>query len=83
MTSSPAPEAGCVSEHCVTCADEGLPMTVIALDESRELALCTDASGARSSVETALVDPVGPGDQLLVHAGTAIARLDAETRRES
>ncbi len=58
-------------------------MTIIALDEARGLALCADASGGRSSVETALVDPVAVGDQLLVHAGTAIARLGATTSLDS
>jgi hydrogenase maturation factor len=48
-------------------------MTVVRIDESRGLALCADPEGARSSVETALVEPVAPGDELLVHAGTAIA----------
>ena len=32
------------------------------------------AEGRRSSVEIALVEPVAPGDELLVHAGTAIGR---------
>jgi hydrogenase maturation factor len=31
-------------------------------------------------VETALVEPVAPGDRLLVHAGTAIAALASEPR---
>ena len=49
-------------------------MEVVQVDEERALALCTDAEGARSTVEVLLVGPVQPGDQLLVHAGTAIAR---------
>jgi hydrogenase maturation factor len=55
-------------------------MTVVRVDVERGLALCADADGARMSVETALVEPVAPADRLLVHAGTAIARLppDAE-----
>jgi hydrogenase maturation factor len=51
-------------------------MTVLRVDDARGLALCGAADGARSSVETALVEPVRPGDRLLVHAGTAIATLD-------
>jgi hydrogenase maturation factor len=47
---------------------------VIRIDEGRELALCENDSGERTSVEIALVAPVAPGDELLVHAGTAIAR---------
>ena len=51
-------------------------MTVIRLDAARGLALCEGEDGARLSVETALVEPVAPGDRLLVHAGTAIATLE-------
>jgi hydrogenase expression/formation protein HypC len=63
----------CGSDHCVTCADDGDPMTVVAIDGQRGLALCTDDDGRHVSVETALVEPVAIGDVLLVHAGTAIA----------
>jgi hydrogenase maturation factor len=59
---------------CITCGDEALPMRVRSVDEQRALALCEDADGRRSSVEIALVDGVVVGDELLVHAGTAIAR---------
>jgi hydrogenase maturation factor len=48
-------------------------MTVVLVDEGRGLALCQDEAGARSSVEIALIDPVAPGDTVLVHAGTALA----------
>jgi hydrogenase assembly chaperone HypC/HupF len=51
-------------------------MTVVRVDEERGLALCEDESGARHTVETALVEPVSSGDRVLVHAGTAIAALD-------
>jgi hypothetical protein len=50
-------------------------MRVVRVDDRRGLALCAGEDGARSSVETALVEPVAPGDRLLVHAGTAIATL--------
>jgi hydrogenase maturation factor len=53
-------------------------MTVVRIDAGRGLALCSDETGARATVETALVAPVIPGDWLLVHAGTAIARLVGE-----
>jgi hydrogenase assembly chaperone HypC/HupF len=59
--------------HCITCGDDGVPMTVVRVDPERMLALCEDGEGARSSVEIALVDQPAPGDVLLVHAGTAIA----------
>ena len=61
------------SSHCITCGDEAVPLTVVAIDQERELALCENAVGERTSVEIALVQPVHEGDELLVHAGTAIA----------
>jgi hydrogenase expression/formation protein HypC len=65
----------CHSDHCITCGDEGIPMTVLRIDEMRALALCADDEGAKSSVQIELVDPVAPGDSLLVHAGVALVRL--------
>jgi hydrogenase assembly chaperone HypC/HupF len=66
----------CDEHHCITCGDDGVPMRVLRIDARRALALCEDEAGAHSSVETALVDPVAVGDTLLVHAGTALARLE-------
>jgi len=62
--------------HCITCSDEGTPMTVVRIDAERALALCESEDGARASVEIALVEPVADGDRLLVHAGTALQVLD-------
>ena len=61
--------------HCITCGDDGVPMRVVKVDGDRGLALCADAGGQRSTVEVELVAPVAPGDELLVHAGTALVRL--------
>jgi len=66
----------CGSHHCITCGDDGIPMTVVRVDADRGLALCEHDDGARETVETALVEPVAPGDRLLVHAGTALAQLE-------
>jgi hydrogenase maturation factor len=68
----------CGSRHCITCGDDGEPMVVVRVDGERGLALCSAEDGRRSSVEIALVEPIAPGQRLLVHAGTAIARLDRE-----
>jgi hydrogenase maturation factor len=65
----------CHEDHCITCSDDGTPMRVVAVDDARELALCADEAGVRSTVEVTLVGPVAEGDALLVHAGTALARL--------
>lgn len=59
---------------CITCGDEAVSMEVVRVDAERGLALCEDGAARRSTVETALVEPVAPGERLLVHAGTAIAR---------
>jgi hydrogenase assembly chaperone HypC/HupF len=80
VNASSAPEPVCGSQHCITCGDDGVPMEVMRIDPQRGLALCADADGGRASVETALVEPVAPGDRLLVHAGTAIAWLSAGDR---
>ena len=66
----------CGSDHCITCGDDGVPMTVVRVDGDRSLALCCGEDGSRTSVEIALVTPVTVGDELLVHAGTAIARFE-------
>jgi hydrogenase maturation factor len=81
VSTVPTAQERCASQHCITCGDVGEPMTVVAIDAERGLALCMGADGARASVETALVEPASPGDRLLVHAGTAIARLDGEASR--
>ena len=67
-------EPACEAHHCITCGDDGIPMTVLRVDQQRRLALCAGEDQTHQTVETALVDPVAPGDHLLVHAGTAIAR---------
>jgi hydrogenase maturation factor len=59
--------------HCITCGDEAVPLRVVSVDADRELALCANAADERQTVEIALVAPVAVGDELLVHAGTAIA----------
>ena len=71
----PGAHAHDAAASCVTCGDVAVEMRVVSLDSERELALCETAEGLRASVETALVSPVSPDDALLVHAGTAIARL--------
>lgn len=63
---------------CITCGDVAIPLTVKRLDDERGLALCADDDGNSETVEIDLVAPVAPGDRLLVHAGTAIARLTEE-----
>lgn len=65
--------------HCITCSDEGVPMRVETLNAETGLAACVDGDGRRTDVLTDLVPDVRPGDQLLVHAGTALLRLESPT----
>jgi HupF/HypC family len=60
-------------DHCITCGDVGIEMQVVRVDE--DLAVCEDGEGDVRTVEIALVEPVDPGDRLLVHADVALVRL--------
>ena len=62
-----------VQEHCITCGDVGIPMRVSEPTQRGE-ATCVDAEQQRHRVITELVEPVAPGDGVLVHAGVAIGR---------
>jgi hydrogenase maturation factor len=60
----------CGSDHCVTCADEAVPLRVVET-RSDAVAVCEP----NLVVMTDLVGTVEVGDVLLVHAGVALARL--------
>jgi hypothetical protein len=51
-------------------------MKVVAVEAESGLARCATDEGGEELVETELVDPVRPGDRLLVHAATALQRLE-------
>jgi hydrogenase maturation factor len=61
-------------DGCITCGDHAVELSVVSVDEARGLAVCADEHGQSAEVDVLLVAPVAPGEQLLVHAGTAIAR---------
>jgi hydrogenase maturation factor len=65
--------SACAHDHCITCSDEAVPMTVLSIDRASGLAICTDPDGATRCVETALVEELTVGSSLLVHADVAIA----------
>ena len=72
---SDGPPTFCATDHgCITCADEGVEVTVVGT-AADGLAECADGNGVAGEVDVALVGDVAPGDALLVHAGVAIARL--------
>lgn len=80
MSASRPSTERCVTEgHCITCSDEGVAMRVETIDADAGLAVCVDDDGRREDVLTALVPDVRPGDLLLVHAGTALIRVESPT----
>jgi hydrogenase maturation factor len=69
----------CADQICVTCSDEGRIGEVVSPSADGMAAVRT-ARGVES-VATALIDPVVAGELVLVHAGTAISRIEEEERR--
>jgi hypothetical protein len=75
----------CPPDVCITCADEGRVGEVMAAigggggsavaAGSPSSTLVRTAAGVEE-VDTTLVDPLVPGDLVLVHAGVAISRLE-------
>lgn len=75
------PAAVCTDEVCITCSDEGrLGEVIVPAGPTDDGALVRTSAG-EERVNTLLVDPVAPGDLILVHAGAAITRLDEEDGR--
>jgi hypothetical protein len=71
--------AECTEDVCVTCSDEGRLGEVIAPGSDGQARVRTP--GGAEFVATVLVDPVVPGDLVLVHAGMAISKVDEEAGR--
>jgi hydrogenase maturation factor len=53
-------------------------MRVLKVDAVRALAVAVDEAGSTSEVDLGLVGAVQPADSVLVHAGVALTRLEAE-----
>jgi hypothetical protein len=64
----------CAEEVCVTCSDEGRMGEVVS-PSTEGMAAVRTARGVENVV-TALIDPVDAGELVLVHAGTAISRIE-------
>src|ERR1700730_17692000 len=69
----------CAEEHRPPCSDEGRMGEVVS-PSTEGMAAVRTARGVES-VATALIDPVVAGELVLVHAGTAISRIEEEERR--
>ncbi|WP_300006857.1 hydrogenase assembly protein HupF [Pseudonocardia sp.] len=65
-----APDEECTDEVCITCSDEGRLAEMVGPGRART------AQGIED-VSTVLVDPVSVDDLVLVHAGTAITKVEA------
>jgi hydrogenase maturation factor len=73
----------CIDDVCVTCSDQGRIGEVVLEPAGRnEPALVRTAAGEQW-VDVGVIDadgPVTPGDLVLIHAGTALARVDGDRR---
>jgi hydrogenase maturation factor len=65
--------SGCTDEVCITCSDEGRVAEVRAVLPDGRVDVMV--GGRSETVDASLVDPVAPGDLLLVHAGVALTAL--------
>ncbi|MGB9307607.1 MAG: HypC/HybG/HupF family hydrogenase formation chaperone [Mycobacterium sp.] len=68
----------CAETVCVTCSDEGRLGEVVSASTgamAADVALVRTARGVENVVTT-LVDPVAAGELVLVHAGTAISKIE-------
>jgi hypothetical protein len=63
----------CTDEACVTCSDEGRLAEVSVVHEGGSAEVV--AAGLQETVDVSLIDPVTPGDLVLVHAGVVITLL--------
>ena len=66
----------CAEDNCVTCSDEGRLGEVLAVSADGQAPVRT-ARGVEDVVTT-LIDPVAAGELVLVHAGTAISKLEED-----
>jgi hydrogenase maturation factor len=62
---------------CITCSDAADPMRVESIDRERWIARCVDVGGHHSDVMFDLVPDVRVGQEVLVHAGVALALSSA------
>lgn len=61
-------------DGCSTCGDVGIPVRVVRRFDGNR-ALCEDRTGAQAEVAVDFTPDAQPGDVLMVHMGTAIARV--------
>ncbi|MBO2450790.1 HypC/HybG/HupF family hydrogenase formation chaperone [Actinomadura barringtoniae] len=64
---------GCTGDHCVTCSDEAVAVTVVRLLDD-DLAEVDVGGGRTEEISVALVEAAA-GDTVLVHAKEAIGTV--------
>lgn len=69
-----APEPDCTAEICITCSDDGRVAEVRAVQGGGLVEVVMN--GAPETIDASLVEPVWPGDLLLVHAGVALTTYE-------
>jgi len=62
-------------EICITCSDEGRVAEVRVVHEGGRVEVVS--AGRPETVDTSLLEPVSPGDLVLVHAGVALVTLES------
>jgi hydrogenase maturation factor len=67
-------ETSCADERCITCSDEATMAEVAIVHGGGSAEVL--AAGQRETVDISLVEPVVPGDLVLVHAGVALTVLE-------
>lgn len=58
----------------------GISARVVSIDEDTAV---IDVSGARRKIEAGLIENLEPGDYVMVHAGTAIAKITGSDTDET
>ncbi len=58
----------------------GLPARVVNVKDGRAV---VDASGAQKEISAQLLEDLEPGDYVMIHAGTAIAKIGSDDEEET
>jgi len=71
------PDPVCTDDICITCSDDGVVAEVTAVHGAENVEVI--AAGRSETIDASLVEPLVPGDLVLVHAGVAISNLGEES----
>ena len=81
LLNAEAKASACEDDTCITCSDEGRLGEVVTA--SRDGLATVRTGRGVEKVVTTLIEPITAGDLILVHAGTAISRVDVGETRTS